>query len=48
MTKLFCKGGVIKREEDREDERGGRTIRCSEVDTCGNGQMAQINEQVGI
>ena len=41
MTKGSRKVGVIKGEDDKESERGGSGIRCSVVDTCGNGQMEQ-------
>lgn len=39
MTKRYCKVSVIKREEDKENERGGSGISCDEVDTRGKGQM---------
>lgn len=29
LTKRYCKVSVIKREEDKESERGGSGIRCS-------------------
>lgn len=48
LTEKSCKVRVIKREGDRENERGESRIRCSEVDTCGNGQMEEKNEQERI
>lgn len=29
LRKRYCKVSVIKREEDKESERGGSGIRCS-------------------
>lgn len=50
MTKKYCKVSVIKREEDKENERGvwQNKILSSEVDTRGKGQMGLKNEQEGI